>query len=95
MVTCKLGLAVRLGLIQLLVQSVIPYLRPLPADVYFENYYQTLTRIKSTFLLLSNDDNVSSSKVFALDIFIPYSHFHVVQLIGLTSHTQSLHRSHN
>jgi len=36
-VTCKLGLAVGLSFFQLHVNSVIPCLRSLPTDVYFEN----------------------------------------------------------
>jgi len=35
--TCKLGLAVAMGFFQLRVHSVIPYIRPLATDVYFEN----------------------------------------------------------
>jgi len=58
-------------------------LRPLATDVYFENYYQTLSCMKSAFLLLRSDYNVLSSMEIALNNFSQYSHCQVVQLFRL------------
>jgi len=58
-------------------------LRPLATDVYFENYYQTLSCMKSAFLLLSSDYNVLSSMEIALNNFFQYSYCQVVQLFRL------------
>jgi len=58
---CKFVLAVALCFFQLRVHIVIPCLRPLATDVYFENCVTKPYYARDAFLLLSSDYYVLSS----------------------------------
>jgi len=65
-----------------LVHSVIPYLRYQQTSV-LNTVLPNPATYQIHLSLLSNDYSILSSKIIALNIFIPYSHFQVVQLFPL------------